>query len=252
MPILSLPTVSLYYERLGPAGAPPMLLLHGATETFHDGWAKQLDTFRQRYHVIGVDLRGHGRSINRVDRLDLRDMADDMAALLDHLRLPTAHVCGFSGGGSVALYLAQRHLPRLRTLVLVSSNFELDRVRTGPTQFWNPARVRREEPVWWQAMERLHETDTAQLLRWWHQEDLLRPNFTQADLQQITVATLLIAGDRDPIIPLAQTMRFYHGLPHAQLAVLPGAGHGIPRRRPAQFNRLVLNFLHHAHADGPP
>ena len=249
MPFLNLPTVALHYETLGSARAPALLLLHGATETFRDGWQRQIDAFSRRYRVLGVDLRGHGRSINRVDRLDLREMADDLADLLDHLGLQHAHVCGFSGGASVALFFAQRHLARLRSLILVSNNFELDTVRTGPARFWDPERVQREEPVWWQAMAQLHEVDTARLLRWWHAEDLLRPDFQEAELRQIAVPALVVGGDRDPLVPLTQSIRLFSALPQAQLAIFPGTGHGIPRRRAAQFNQVVLNFLRHTGAD---
>ncbi len=241
MPVVQLADVAIYYEPHGPEEAPPLLLLHGATGTFRSGWRKQVEPFSQAYRVIGPDLRGHGRSTNPANRLDLRQMADDMHDLLDHLGYESAHVCGFSGGASTALFLAVRHLPSVRSLVLVSNNFELDRVRAA-RNFWDPTRVQREQPQWWARMERLHP-DVRVLLHWWAEEDKVRPDFHASELEQLDVPVLLLNGDRDEIIPLEQTYKLYHILPNAQLGIIPGTGHGIQVHRPDIFNHLVLDFL---------
>lgn len=243
MPVASLPQVDLYYELHGPPGAPALLLIHGAVETFRSQWAKQVPAFSKKYRLIGVDLRGHGRSTNPAGRLDLRQMADDLYQLLHYLDYRKAHACGFSGGASVALFLALRHADCLRSLVLVSNNFEKDKIRTGASRFWDPERVAKEEPEWWKAAARRHKTSVASLLRWWAEEDTLRPDFSGPELGSIGVSCLVVGGDRDPIIPLAQTVRLFQALPDASLCVLPGQGHGIPRRCPQVFNRIVLDFL---------
>ncbi len=242
MPIAHLSSVDLYYELHGPADAPLLVLLHGATETFRSGWRRQIEPFSQRFRILGVDLRGHGRSNNPADELDLRQMADDIRELLQALGQDRAHVCGHSGGASTALFFALRHPEALDRLVLVSNNFELDRVRTGPSHFWDPARIQREQPGWWAEMVRLHP-DPVRLLAWWDQEDRRRPNFQPQDLAHVQAPTLLVNGDRDEIIPLEQTLGMYRALPNAQLAILPGVGHGVPSRRPAWFNLLALDFL---------
>lgn len=243
MPYLFLPSVHLYYELHGPQPAQPLLLLHGAAATFHSGWRWQVASFSQHYRVIGVDLPGHGQSINQTAGLDLRQMADDMERLIVYLGYEQAHVCGFSGGASVALFLASRHPQRLRSLILVSNNWARDEVRTGSAQFWDTQRIAREQPHWWQSLQELHTHPPDQLLQWWEAEDRLRPDFDPAILAQITLPTLVVGGDRDAIIPLEQTISLYHHLPHAQLAILPGIGHGIPQQRAAFFNTLVLDFL---------
>ncbi len=243
MPIAELSQVSLYYELYGAEDAPPLVLLHGATETFRTGWYKQIEAFSAQYRIVGPDLRGHGRSSNPANKLDLRQMADDIRELLHYLGYEKAHVCGFSGGASVALFLAVRHLSCLESLILVSNNFELDKVRTGNAQFWNIERILRDHPKWWESLTKMHQVSPGQLLKWWEEEDVKRPNFKPADLTHITVPTLVMGGDRDPIIPLEQTIKLYHALPNAYLSILPGMGHGAPRYRPHLFNRIVLDFL---------
>lgn len=242
MPLAPLSSVQLYYELHGTESDQPLLLLHGATETFQTGWRKQIHPFSHHFRLIGVDLRGHGQSNNPAGRLDLRQMADDMAELLTYLGVNSAHICGFSGGGSVALFLALRHPGRLRSLVHISGNFEQDQRRTGAVDFWNVARIQQEEPRWWQAMNKLHP-NVPQLLSWWAEEDPQRPNFTPAELAHITLPTLIVGGDDDHIIPLEQTVRLYQALPQAHLFIMPNMGHGLPQRHPQRFNQIVLQFL---------
>ncbi|MGF1505552.1 MAG: alpha/beta fold hydrolase, partial [Anaerolineae bacterium] len=223
--------------------AAPVVMLHGATTTFRSTFRRQLPAFGAVHRVIGVDLRGHGQSNNPADALDLRQLADDIAALLDHLEIDKASLLGFSGGASVSLFFAVRHLARLDALVMVSNNMELDRAR-AELDFWDVERVRTEEPKWFAAMEQLHNSPVEKLLDWWAQEDTVRPDWRPEQIAHVDVPTLVMGGDRDPIIPLDQTLKLYEALPNAELAILPGVGHGIPSRRPEVFNRLVLDFLH--------
>src|SRR5207245_10917029 len=81
-----------------------------------------LTLLAERHQVIAVDLQGHGRTAD-IDRpIDLRLMAGDIAALIDHLRLTTPDVVGYSLGGGVALQTAAQYPTKVRRLVMVSAN----------------------------------------------------------------------------------------------------------------------------------
>lgn len=243
MPFLTLPTVQLHYELHGQKGNPALLLLHGATQTFQTGWQKQITPFSQHYHLIGVDLRGHGQSNNPLNCLDLRQMADDTANLLDHLGYATVHLCGHSGGASTALFMAVRHSTRLRSLILVSNNYQADQARRQ-ADFWNVERIALQEPHWWRQLSQVHtQVKATDLLRWWQEEDLIRPNFMPQELAQIKIPALVVAGDRDGIVPLEQSVELFFHLSNAQLCVVAGTPHNIPHRRPELFNAVVLQFL---------
>ena len=99
----------------------PLILLHGGLmsgETF----GPVLPALAARHQVFTVDLQGHGRTKD-IDRpLDLRLMADDVAALIDHLGLDRPDVVGFSLGGGVATMTAVRHPDKVRRLVSLSAN----------------------------------------------------------------------------------------------------------------------------------
>src|SRR3981081_2968757 len=117
--------IKLYYETHG-AGRP-MILFHGGLmsgETF----GPVLPLLAERHQVIAVDLQGHGRTAD-IDRpIDVRLMAGDIAALIDHLRLATPDLVGYSLGGGVALQTASQYPTKIRRLVMVSANLRPDAI----------------------------------------------------------------------------------------------------------------------------
>jgi pimeloyl-ACP methyl ester carboxylesterase len=117
--------INLYYETHG-AGRP-MILLHGGLGS-GEMFAPIMPQLTERHQVITVDLQGHGRTAD-IDRpIDIRLMADDIAALIDHLGLEQPDVVGYSLGGGVALQVAVRHPAKVRRLVVVSANVRRDAI----------------------------------------------------------------------------------------------------------------------------
>ena len=118
-------SLNLYFETHG-AGRP-MILLHGGLasgETF----GPTLPALAERHQVIVVDLQGHGRTAD-IDRpLDVRLMADDIAALIDHLGLEQPDLVGYSFGGWVALHTAAKHPAKVGRLVAASANLRPDAI----------------------------------------------------------------------------------------------------------------------------
>jgi pimeloyl-ACP methyl ester carboxylesterase len=117
--------ISLYYETHG--SGRPMILLHGGLGS-GEMFGPILPALTQSHQVIAPDLQGHGRTAD-IDRpVDVRLMADDIAALIDHLGLDTPDVAGFSLGGGVALQTAVKYPSRVRRLVAVSANVRRDAI----------------------------------------------------------------------------------------------------------------------------
>lgn len=110
--------VRVWYEVEG--RGPPVTLLHGTTgslSAFRDlGWAEAL---RDRYRLILVDLRGHGRSDKPHDIVAYHwdVMAADVVAVLDHIGIDAAHVVGYSTGGLLAFRVAVNHRDRALSIV---------------------------------------------------------------------------------------------------------------------------------------
>jgi pimeloyl-ACP methyl ester carboxylesterase len=117
--------INLYYETHG--SGRPLILLHGGLGS-GEMFGPVLPLLAERHKVIAVDLQGHGRTAD-IDRpIDIRLMAGDIAALIDHLGLDKPDVVGYSLGGGVALQTAVKYPHKVRRLVVVSANIRRDAI----------------------------------------------------------------------------------------------------------------------------
>src|SRR5436309_11145049 len=117
--------IKLYYEIHGTGR--PIVALHGGLGS-GEMFAQVMPQLTAQHQVIAVDLQGHGRTAD-IDRpIDVRLMADDIAALIDHLALDKPDVVGYSLGGGVALQTAFKYPKKIRRLVAVSANIRADAI----------------------------------------------------------------------------------------------------------------------------
>ena len=107
-------------EVQGPDGAPTLVLLHGLAATGRLNWFLALRALAERFRVIVVDHRGHGRGI-RTHHFRLADCADDAVAVADHLGVESLIAVGYSMGGPIAKLCWSRHRDRVRGLVLCAT-----------------------------------------------------------------------------------------------------------------------------------
>jgi pimeloyl-ACP methyl ester carboxylesterase len=116
--------LKMYYEVHG--SGDPVVLLHGAFMTITNNWTGWIGELSKTRKVIAVELQGHGRTAD-IDRdISSANLADDVAALLDHLKVPRADLIGYSMGGGVAMQCAIRHPEKVRKVVSISSVFRHD------------------------------------------------------------------------------------------------------------------------------
>src|SRR2546427_6794852 len=117
--------INLYYESHGTGR--PLILLHGGLGS-GEMFGPILPALSQHHQVVVVDLQGHGRTAD-IDRpIDTRLMADDIAALIDHLGLDKPDVLGYSLGGGVAFFTASKYPDKVGRLVMVSANVRRDAI----------------------------------------------------------------------------------------------------------------------------
>lgn len=117
--------INLYYEIHGTGR--PMILLHGGLGS-GEMFAPILPALTERHQVVAVDLQGHGRT-GDIDRpIDVRIMADDIAALIDHLGLDQPDLVGYSLGGGVAFFTAAKYPEKVGKLVTASAHFRSDAI----------------------------------------------------------------------------------------------------------------------------
>src|SRR5277367_1663257 len=111
--------LKMYYEVHG--SGEPVVLLHGAFMTITNNWTGWIDELSKTRKVIAIEMQGHGRTAD-IDRdISGANLADDVAALLDYLKIPRADLIGYSMGGGVALECAIRHPEKVRKVVSISA-----------------------------------------------------------------------------------------------------------------------------------
>jgi pimeloyl-ACP methyl ester carboxylesterase len=115
--------LKMYYEVHG--SGDPVVLLHGAFMTISSEteWIAELAKTRK---VIAVEMQGHGRTADISRPMSAGSFADDVAALLDYLKIPKADVIGYSMGGGVSMQCAIRHPEKVRKVVSISAALSKD------------------------------------------------------------------------------------------------------------------------------
>ena len=116
--------VKMYYEVHG--RGEPVVLLHGAFMTITNNWTGWIGELAKTRKVIAVEMQGHGRTADSARDITYENLADDVAALLAHLKIPRADLIGYSMGGAVAMQCAIRHPDKVRKVVVISSMFRRD------------------------------------------------------------------------------------------------------------------------------
>jgi pimeloyl-ACP methyl ester carboxylesterase len=225
--------VKLYYEVYGTG--EPLLMVHGNGGSMSD-LRNQIAHFRKRYMVIAMDSRDHGRSADSAETLTYEKMTDDLAALLEHLKVGPVNVLGWSDGGIEALLLGIRHPARVKKLVAMAANLNPTADAFSPeilalikTMMADIPAAARDTP---DGKRSLKVTGMM----------LVEPNIDAKALETITAPTLVLAADHD-VIRDEHTIDIYHHIPNSQLAIFPNATHMIPYDDPATFNATVERFL---------
>ena len=116
--------LKMYYEIHG--SGEPVVLLHGAFMAISGDWNDWIKELAKTRKVIAVEMQGHGRTADIKRDMSFENLADDVAVLLDHLRVPSADIVGYSLGGGVAIQTAIRHPEKVRKVVSISAVFRLD------------------------------------------------------------------------------------------------------------------------------
>ena len=195
--------INLYYETHG-AGRP-MILLHGGLGS-GEMFGPILPALTERHQVIAVDLQGHGRTAD-IDRpIDVRIMADDIAALIDHLALDTPDLVGYSLGGGVAFFTAVKYPEKVGKLVMASAHIRPDAIyaemREQQVQVSAAAAEFMKDTPMYQLYERVapRPEDFPRLLDKIGESMSTDFDFSE-DVRGLQVPTLIVAADADMASP---------------------------------------------------
>jgi pimeloyl-ACP methyl ester carboxylesterase len=111
--------LKMYYEIHGKG--EPVVLLHGSFMTITNNWQEMIPALAQTRQVIAVEMQGHGRTADISRDFSYANLSDDIAAMLDALKIERADLIGYSMGGSVALQTAIRHPKKVRKVISISA-----------------------------------------------------------------------------------------------------------------------------------
>ncbi|MFE0251380.1 alpha/beta fold hydrolase [Streptomyces sp. NPDC059010] len=242
---VQLPGVRTWYDADGDGDADPLLLLHGGFCT-NETWQAQRGDLAARYRVLLPERRGHGRTPDVAGPLSYQDMADDTVAFIETVVGGPAHLVGWSDGGIVALLVALARPDLVRKVVAMGANF-----RPAPECLADPAMFTELDPdgPGMAPFREMYEAVSPDGADHWPvvagkltEMITTQPDLTTDDLARIAVPTLVLVGD-DDLMTLEHTVALYRAIPGSELAVVPGASHALPLEKPAEVNRIVLDFL---------
>ena len=253
MPISRANGVDIWYEVTG--DGPALIFIH-ANPFDHDLWMYQAAHFSAWFKVIGIDIRGYGRSAKVTTPYALKDMCDDVIGVMQDLGIARAICAGCSVGSGIALLLGLDHPDRFDALILVGGNsgssdrymqrvegyrrdladYHIRHLRDLVSPQFAASRLGQHLlNQFVERQPRLKGEAIAQVFMAGNHTD------TTARLPSLKVPTLIINGELDHSLPAgARTASLAPGAVHK---VLPGTGHACCIEDPAGFDALVIDFL---------
>jgi 3-oxoadipate enol-lactonase len=252
-------SLDIGYDDIG--SGLPLLFVH-AFPLNRTMWAPQVSALVERCRCVAVDLRGFGES-SAAPPYSMDRYADDLAHLLDQLRIDKVMLVGCSLGGYVSMAFWRRHKQRVRALVLADTRAGADTEETiakrtqlievagteGPTAVANlqiPSLIgkttRERQPDTYDAVHRMMAQARTEGIIGAIEAMMHRPDST-ATLATIDVPTLIIVGEEDVPTPVKESRLMHQAIPGSRLEIVAQAGHLCNLERPAAFNHLLTEFL---------
>lgn len=216
--------LKMYYEIYGQG--KPLVLIHGGGSTIQTNFEKVIPLLAKNRKVIAMELQAHGRTSDRNADLTFEQDADDVATLLNNLKIDHADFFGFSNGGTTTLQIAIRH-PEIVDKIILGSALA---TRNGvPDWFWNfmqsAALENMPEPLKAgykkvaadpNGLQTMHDRDARRMANF--------KDIPHEQIKSIKAPTLIIIGDKDIITP-EHAIDLHRQIANSELAIIPG-GHG--------------------------
>ena len=244
----------VYYEIYGQG--KPLVLLHGAYMTIGLNWGQLIPELSKTHQVIALEVQGHGHTPWTTRPLNYESLADDVDKTLQHLKIDSADIVGYSYGGTIAYALAIKSPKRVKKLVIISSTYKYegwqkevrDVLQTMQPEFLTNtplkseyAKVAPDSTQWNAFLAGMIEFDKKDF------------NLGEQHVKNIKSPVLIISGDNDGIDKsiLVQTYSLLGGntfadmtgVPKSQLAIVPGQGHVSVMMQTDVILGLLKGFL---------
>lgn len=252
----------LYCVEAGVSSAPPLVLLHAFPLT-HAMWAPQIKALSLSHRVIAYDSRGLGGSELGEGQFTLETLADDVIRILDLLGTERVTLCGLSLGGYVALRVVEKYPGRVSALVLCDTRSEADD---------NDGKLKRAQSISLlqtrgvmdfasgfvpnllaaSSLESRSDlvAELTEMILAQNPRGIVATQFAMLSrgdstdfLAKIDIPTLVVHGELDGMIPIAQARAMQARIPGSQFVAIPLAGHLSNIEQPEAFNLALSRFL---------
>ncbi len=275
MPILKIPSGSIYYEIHGQG--LPLVCIHGAWSS-HKWWKYQVTFLSQKYQVLTYDLRGHGQSLSLTNNYDLPSLVADLKFLLQKIGIDETVLMGWSLGGMLSLEYCLCHPQTIKALILISTRAQrqpiwkkkiwlsLLRARlnlminlAAPRKFnFREASFPEEKRLLDEELKKMSSAsihpETYEWLKtdfqsfnansyWSIAQNLWHWEISHEKLKTIAIPTLILAGEQDRLTPLSFAQSLQRTLPNSRLVIIREGGHLLPLEHPHQVNTYIAEFL---------
>lgn len=246
------------YQTFGDA-SQPAIIFSNSLGTQLNMWQPQISFFEKKFYVICYDTRGHGASSAPQGPYSIEQLGTDVVHLLDHLNIEKASFCGISMGGLTGQWLAIHHPERFNHVIVCNTAAKI-----GQEQAWND----RAQLVREQGLKPIAETAASR----WFTEPFIRSNtaiveslsndlgagspegyascceaLAKADvreqLKNITIPTLVVAGQKDPVTTVADAQYLVNQIPNSQLIEI-NASHISNIECPEDFSHALNTTFH--------
>ena len=240
----------------------PLILIHGVGLD-HTMWEKQVEGLSEHFRVIVYDMVGHGGSEHSPAPYTLSQFVEQLAGLINYLKIEKSHVVGFSMGGMVAQAFALKHKEKMKTLTIMSAVANrtaeqrkaiLSRVeevkKTGPAstieqaiqRWFNKGFIEKEKALVDNIRKRLEINDPSSYLAAYTlfataDEDLW------SSLKQINQPTLIITGEHDIGSTPEMAKQIHNEIAHSEVIIVPEMKHMLPIEGADTVNKAIRLFI---------
>ena len=222
--------ISLYYQEKGEG--IPFVLLHGNGES-GDYFKNQIEYFSNKYRIIAVDTRGHGKSPRGTAPFTMDQFAEDLHLLLEKINVTNIILLGFSDGANIAIKYALKYPNTIKALILNGADLNTKGVKRT-IQIPIEIRYRLAKLFKNKSEDSKNKAEILGLM-------VNEPNIKVKSLHLINLPTLVIVGKKD-LIKENHSRLISENIKGSELSIIEG-NHFIASKNPEEFNQEVERFL---------
>jgi 3-oxoadipate enol-lactonase len=261
MPKIQANGISLYYEQHGWDKDADVAVLSNGVLMSTASWAMQVPVLAKHFRVLVYDCRGMWQSDHPAGPYSMEQHADDLAALLDALRIERAHIAGISYGSEISLIFGYKYPHRTLSVIASSAVSQVDPLLRGIIESWIVAARAKDPELFFRVTYPTNFSETwiaanqaaldGARMRYRTLDfdavlELLLSfshlNIT-SELKKIIAPTLVIVGEQDILKPRKYAEIIAREVPRSEFVVVPNSGHAVCWEQAGLFNTLILGFL---------